>query len=541
YTHTGARMERRSAGEEERVPVGLAALPQVVLPNMYGSTQQGSLALFPEGQPSLQESTATTYAGVFATLLLAPLAWCSRRHRSINLFWAFLAFFALSWSLNVPGLVAILRLPGLNMMSHNRFVFAASFAILAMTAVGLEVLWQKRVERRWWFWLPTALLAVLCAWSFYRFNVLPEVITTALEQDIKNGKQVASIHGMEGVRQVQAWFTRSYLAATILCGLGVVGWLLLWFRKTWRPWTVPVLGLFMLGDLLWFAHDRSAQCDPALYYPRIPALVQISKSTPGRIVGYNCLMAPLGRSHGLHDIRGYDAVDPARLLDLLSIAAAPSASSPTYALTQSFVPQVSLAPPDGIRFSPILDMLGVRYLISRQAPLPPFRADFHSDDYWVSVNQFALPRAFVPRHIESVADDEQFKKLSSPQFDPREMAYVESPVVLPATCSGDATIVSEIPTRITVALKMETPGLVVLADLWDKGWSAYIDGKPAPILLTNHAIRGVVVPAGTATLEFRYEPASLTLGLWLTVLALVILSLWTGLSAWREDRASKPA
>src|SRR5262249_9426458 len=36
YAQTGARMGRRIVGEEERPPVGLQALPQVVLPDMYG-------------------------------------------------------------------------------------------------------------------------------------------------------------------------------------------------------------------------------------------------------------------------------------------------------------------------------------------------------------------------------------------------------------------------------------------------------------------------------------------------------------------------
>ena len=85
YTHTGSRMARRSAGDEERPPIGLAALPQVVLPYMYGTRQTGSLRLV---QYNEVESSAATYAGVLATLLLAPLAWCSRSHRSINVFWA---------------------------------------------------------------------------------------------------------------------------------------------------------------------------------------------------------------------------------------------------------------------------------------------------------------------------------------------------------------------------------------------------------------------------------------------------------------------
>ena len=47
---------------------------------------------------------------------------------------------SLAWTLDLPLLVDLLRGPGLNMMSHNRFVFAAAFAVLSMAAVGLEVL-----------------------------------------------------------------------------------------------------------------------------------------------------------------------------------------------------------------------------------------------------------------------------------------------------------------------------------------------------------------------------------------------------------------
>jgi hypothetical protein len=42
YAHTGARLERRGAGAEERPPVGLRALPQVVLPDIYGTDRAGS-------------------------------------------------------------------------------------------------------------------------------------------------------------------------------------------------------------------------------------------------------------------------------------------------------------------------------------------------------------------------------------------------------------------------------------------------------------------------------------------------------------------
>src|SRR5438094_4504825 len=111
--------------------------------------------------------------------------------------------------------------------------------------------------------------------------------------------------------------------------------------------------------------------------------------------------------------------------------------------------------------------------------------------------------------------------MDSTGFGPREGAYVANAVKLPDSCQGTGEIVHEIPTRITISLHMDTAGLVVLADLWDKGWRAYLDGKPARILRTDHAVRGVVTPARSSTLEFRYEPASFASGLRLAALAAV--------------------
>ncbi|HWY78655.1 MAG TPA: YfhO family protein, partial [Verrucomicrobiae bacterium] len=104
-------------------------------------------------------------------------------------------------------------------------------------------------------------------------------------------------------------------------------------------------------------------------------------------------------------------------------------------------------------------------------------------------------------------------KLTAPDFDPRAVAYVESPVELPTSCHGSVEITNENPTGVTLFVQMETPGLVVLTDLWNKGWHAYRNGQRVPILQTNHAVRGVAMPAGNATVEFRYEPVSFRIGL----------------------------
>jgi hypothetical protein len=533
YTRTGARMARRSAGAEERPPVGLTALPQTVLPDMYGANRTGSIR-FISGEAQ-SESAGAAYAGVVTTLLLAPLAWCSRRHRSINLFWAFLCLLSLSWCLNLPGFVSLLRLPGLNMMSHNRLVFLASFAILAMAVVGLEVFLQGPVQPQRWFWLPPALLAALCAWCVYRVFFLPEQIETELESLVLQGTQVGWVHDLEGVSRVQSWFVLHYAAAAMLCGVGGAGWVLLRARRAWQVRLLPLIGVVLLGDLLWFAYGRSAQCDPALYFPPIPVLEQVAKSAPGRIIGIECLPASLAAMCGLRDIRGYDAVDPARFIDLMKIGGSSASRTHRYAFTQELIPKAAFTPEGDIRLSPIFDMLNVRYVVGRGSPPPEARPAFQGTDYWALVNSNALPRAFIPRRVETVAEDKaRLAKLAAEDFNPRAVAYVESPVNLPSPCQGTASIVTEIPTRIIVSVQMETPGLVVLADLWDKGWQAYLNGQRVPILRTNHAIRGVVVPAGSGMLEFRYAPASFAWGLGLAGLAAVVLLAWLGIALRRR-------
>ncbi len=525
YTRTGSRMARRSTGEEERPPIGLTALPQVVLPDLYGAMQTGSFRYAHDHQA---ESSAAAYAGVLVTLVAAPLAFCSRKHRRDNVFWVLLTALSLSWCLNVPGLVQILRLPGLNMLSHNRWVFCGSFSLLALAAVGLDVMRQGPIPWRWWLWFPAAILAALCVWCLYRSTHLPEPLATQLVKLVQQGGEARWVHDLEGVGHARASFIRYHTAAAIWCGLGVLLW---WsIRKTLlrQAWQMPVFAGLLMGDLLSFGYGRSAQCPRELYFPTIPVLEQVAKATPGRVMGFGCLPANLASLCGLWDIRGYDGVDPQRMTELLLAAADPGSAKPNYAPTLQLAPKGIINEAGQIQLLPVLNMLGVRYVILRGSPPPSARPLFQGTDYWVLTNAAALPRAFVPHRVEVVAEAKaRLEKLTSPQFDPREVALLESPADLPPACRGSAEIQQEVPTRLTMALRMDSPGLVVLADNWDHGWKAYLNGRITPIVRANHTLRGVVAPAGLGILEFRYEPASFTWGLTLTALAGVWIAIWS--------------
>jgi hypothetical protein len=533
YVHMGARMERRAGGAEERPPVGMSALPQVVLPDIYGTMETGSLRSAPDHQA---ESSAAGYVGLIATLVAAPLAFCNRRHSGRSLFWVMLTVFSLSWCLNLFGFTEILRLPGLNMLSHNRMVFLAGFAIIMLVAEGLDVLASGFVAWRWWMWLPAGLLAGLCLWCWFRTFHLPAKIQTTLAEMAQAG-QLASARDMESVKRIYASYVGYYTAAAVWCALGLLGWVTLRVGPQWQSAFLPVLGSLFVLELLSFGYGKDVQSDPALYYPEVPALKQLTQFSRGRMMGYGCLPPTLNVMCGLEDIRGYDAVDPARMVQLVLKAADPRSPKLEYAITQRLRPIATMTSEGTVQLMPVLDMLSVRYVVFRGPLLPLAKPIIQGPDYWVLENPRALPRVFVPHRAEVVANDiARLERLASNEFDPREVVYLETPAVLPETCKGTAQIVAETPTLVKVSAQMDTSGIVVLADRWDKGWHSYLNGKEVPILRANHAVRGVVVPSGNWQMEFRYEPASFALGLRLAAMSGLVILAWIGFASWRKLR-----
>jgi uncharacterized membrane protein YfhO len=88
-----------------------------------------------------------------------------------------------------------------------------------------------------------------------------------------------------------------------------------------------------------------------------------------------------------------------------------------------------------------------------------------------------------------------------------------------------------VPERVVVRAVTDVRALLVLADTWFPGWRAKIDGRPAPVIRTDQLLRGVVLPAGTHTVEFTYVPWSWRIGWIVSLLTAVSL---IGAVAWRR-------
>jgi uncharacterized membrane protein YfhO len=71
-------------------------------------------------------------------------------------------------------------------------------------------------------------------------------------------------------------------------------------------------------------------------------------------------------------------------------------------------------------------------------------------------------------------------------------------------------------------MRVQAParGFVFLADQFYPGWTATVNGAPAPVARANYAFRLVEVGAGESSVEFRYRPASVRLGLVVSLLSI---------------------
>jgi hypothetical protein len=62
-------------------------------------------------------------------------------------------------------------------------------------------------------------------------------------------------------------------------------------------------------------------------------------------------------------------------------------------------------------------MLHVRYVIFRGTPPPDVNPSFVDADYWVWVNDRAMPRAFVPRRVQVIAEaQDRLDAMNRPDF-----------------------------------------------------------------------------------------------------------------------------
>jgi hypothetical protein len=341
------------------------------------------------------------------------------------------------------------------------------------------------------------------------------------------------------------WLTRQ--SASALGGARVPAW----------------CGLLVLDLLAMSWPSVEVHRQDRIYPPsRTLEFLVVRREDRGRLLDVYCngYLSPLGCGApaavnlGLSPIRGYNPLDYFRYKNYLRM------------ISDTTVPTIPGEVVDGfpIAHRPLLNLLGIRYLLTPSDGLPPglgWRIAFEDPEtplvfnysypqqgmhilpaYTVYENEEVLPRAFVVPTATPMPIGREKEAMLTTDFRKTVLAEGCDPAKYPSGPDGNfrpARVLEYQPNTVKIEVDGDNPGWLVLTDMWFPGWTCTVDGEERPIYPGDYLFRAVPVPAGKHEVVFRFLPRSYVLGSQITLGALVGLAACGLVSCMRQMRSRK--
>lgn len=161
--------------------------------------------------------------------------------------------------------------------------------------------------------------------------------------------------------------------------------------------------------------------------------------------------------------------------------------------------------------SRFMDLLGVKYVISLATlSSPKLKKVFEEGQTKVYENLQSLPRAFFVKNLitessqQKIVNDMYSKSVSLRTIAITQVAISENGGESTFSIDrSDASIQYYTANNVTIQTHNPSDGFLVLTDVYYPTWHAYVDGKETKIYPTDLALRGIMIPAGKHSVEFR--------------------------------------
>lgn len=313
--------------------------------------------------------------------------------------------------------------------------------------------------------------------------------------------------------QLPAWFTNALRADRIDLFRSDV-WRSFWFvfvfgvvvvarLKDWIgdlvfvPITILLITLDLsLVDKRYFNDEMYQSRRAKAAFMPTPADQQILKDNSYFRV-YN-IQDPLGEarsSYFHHSIGGYHGAKLRRYQDLFD--------SCLFRQTQQLYQDLQSGAPRFERYG-AMNMLNVKYLT------------YSSDQNFVLPNPQANGSAwFVKGIVPAHSAAEELREVCT--IDTRNQTVIDVSKFDPPEIGYDSTATIRLeefqPNYIKYQSESGKQGFAVFSEIYyPKGWSAYIDGAETGIYRVNYVLRGLSIPPGKHSIEFRFKPRPYTVG-----------------------------
>ncbi|NQY05886.1 MAG: YfhO family protein [Flavobacteriaceae bacterium] len=179
----------------------------------------------------------------------------------------------------------------------------------------------------------------------------------------------------------------------------------------------------------------------------------------------------------------------------------------------------------------ILNMLNVKYIIDGGAAL---------------VNPYANGNAWFVKDVKTVSLSNE-EILALKEIAVKDQAVVNTEIYsnIKATYAKDSlstiSLVEHQPNYLKYKTENAGDGLAVFSEMhYEKGWKAFIDGKPKPYVRANFLLRGLEVPSGKHVVEFKFDPQVVKTGSKIALIASIVFVLLIALGVyWIEFKTVK--
>jgi hypothetical protein len=154
----------------------------------------------------------------------------------------------------------------------------------------------------------------------------------------------------------------------------------------------------------------------------------------------------------------------------------------------------------------VLNMLNTKYMIYNPEAPPLFNPKAYGHAW------------FVSDYVMVSSADEEIEALDD--YNLKETAIIDTRFeeqlknkTFKKDISASVTLKSYEPNHLTYTYNAGKEQLLVLSEIYyNKGWNAYLNGEQVPYFRSNYVLRSMVVPAGSGTIEFKFEPRVWVIG-----------------------------
>lgn len=492
------------------------------------------------------------YLGILP-LLLAALGvfagWKRPESRSHIAFFLVLSLLSLAFIFGTP-LYALLYygLPGINQLhSPFRWVFPLSLSVAMLAGYGLAYLLAERGRAA----RPLAVVALVGA-GVLAAGLLISRLAYATFAPLVERVFLGLAKAPEAFPTAEAFYSYQFGNLLVLAGMLLLAGLVLWLAGKGRRAVWPLLALGAVGlDLFLAGWGFNAAADPALldYRPELVEWLE-AQPQPWRLTtftphGDKPMNANVAWLFDFQDVRGYDSIIPRQYTDYMGVIE--PQNELLFNRVQPVVDWQALN-------SPLLDLLGVRYVITAETiDLPKYELAWEGEGLRVYENLAVVPRAYtLPLGATRLVEDSLAAMTSA---DPRSIVFVEHEdwptgwETSEATPAGNnsslqaATITHYSNLTVMAEATVDEPSWLILNDSHFAGWKAFV--RPAgseesaeqevPVVLVNGNFRGVRLDEpGSWTVRFRYSPLSFRVGGLASAMGMVVLAFALMVWGWRR-------